>query len=66
MQNSSRRSIYVVTIWQERSASSDGPVVWRFGLEDARTGDKYGFTDLEQLMAFLKTQMADAAGGQSE
>jgi hypothetical protein len=66
VQNSSSRFIYVVTIWQERPASSDAPAVWRVRVEDARTGDKYGFTDLKQLMAFLKAQRAETVSRQSE
>lgn len=57
MPNPNRRSIYVVTIWQERPASSDEPAIWRVSVEDARTGDRHAFADLEQLQAFLKSQM---------
>jgi hypothetical protein len=52
-----RRSIYVVTIWQERPASSDEPAVWRVSVEDARTGERHGFANPQQLQAFLEDQM---------
>jgi len=56
VQDSLQRTIYLLTIWQERPASSDHPAVWRYSLEDARTGERRGFANLEQLQAFLKDQ----------
>ncbi len=55
MWESSKRSIYVLTIWQERPASPDEPAVWRCSLEEARTGEKHAFRSLEELVAFFST-----------
>jgi hypothetical protein len=55
--NPHKRSIYLVTIWQERPASPDEPAVWRVSVEDARTGERRAFADLEQLQTFLESQM---------
>jgi hypothetical protein len=35
--------------------------VWRFGLEDPRTGQRRGFVDLEMLMAALQQDMGEMA-----
>ena len=32
---------------------------WRFNLEDAQTGQKRGFTDLEALVAFLQAELME-------
>ncbi len=57
MQDLLKRSIYLLTIWQERAASSKHAAVWRFSLEDARTGERWGFANLEQILTFLEKQM---------
>jgi hypothetical protein len=54
--NLNRRSIYVVTLWLERPATPDEPAVWRLSVEDARTGEQHGFSDLQQLSDFLREQ----------
>jgi hypothetical protein len=54
--SSHRRSIYLLTMWQERPTSLEAPAVWRFSLEDARTGQRYGFASLEHMLAFLERQ----------
>jgi len=40
-----------------RSQYPDRPTTWRFSLEDAETGQRHGFPDLEALVAFLETEM---------
>jgi hypothetical protein len=57
LSNPIRRFIYVVTLWQERPTSSDKPAIWRFILEDARTGHKRGFGSLEALSAYVRRRM---------
>jgi hypothetical protein len=57
VRDSLKRSIYLLTIWQERSASSGHTAVWRFSLEDARSGERWGFANLEQILAFLEKQI---------
>ena len=54
---------YILTLWQEHSGGANEPPVWRFRLEDPRTGQRRGFADLEALVAVLEEEMAgtDAA-----
>ena len=49
---------YLLTFWEERSRDPSVPVVWRFSLEDPRTGQRHGFPNLEALVAALKQEMA--------
>ncbi len=50
---------YLLTVWEERTHDAKSPVTWRFSLEDARTGRRRGFADLEALVAALEQEMAD-------
>lgn len=42
---------YLVRMWQEHSLAP-----WRLSVHDVQTGEKRTFSDLGQLMAFLKAQ----------
>jgi hypothetical protein len=71
MMNSSSEHLcyraYILRLWQERPVSSDRSAVWRFSVEDPRTGQRRGFGSLEELMAFLRTQMeAEEQGGRGK
>ena len=57
MPNPARRLVYVLTAWEERAASTGRPAVWRFSLEDTHARRRLGFKDLEELTAFLHTQV---------
>lgn len=46
-----RYQAYLLRLWQE---STHTP--WRLSLQNARTGEKHGFADLEALCAFLRDQ----------
>ena len=47
---------YLLRLW----GVQNGEVfVWRASLEDARTGERLGFAELEQLFAFLRQQAND-------
>jgi hypothetical protein len=59
VQKPSRRSVYFLTIWQERPGETDRPAVWRYSLEDVHTGQKRGFGSLEQMLVFLHELMAE-------
>ena len=48
---------YVLTFWEERSRDPSVPVVWRFSLEDPRTGERRGFGSLEALVVALVREM---------
>jgi hypothetical protein len=49
-----RRDIYLLIVWQERPPSLVGPAIWRFSLENVRTGQRHGFCSLERMSAFLE------------
>jgi hypothetical protein len=63
-----KRSLHLLLMWQERPAAPDRPAVWRFSLEDVRTGQRHGFGSLEGLLAFLRAQVEEPEGlhGQEE
>lgn len=50
---------FLLTLWGERSQDVHAPVVWRFRLQDPRTGQQRGFANLEALMVALEQEMAD-------
>ena len=52
-----RYRAFLLTLWEERSQDRDSPQVWRFRLEDPRTGQQRGFASLEALVEALKQEM---------
>ena len=52
-----RYRTFLLTLWEERSQDRDSPQVWRFRLEDPRTGQQRGFASLEALVEALKQEM---------
>lgn len=48
---------YVLTFWEERSRDPDLSVVWRFSLQDPRTGQRRGFASLEELVGFVRAEL---------
>jgi hypothetical protein len=58
-----RYHTYLLRCWQERSAQANETVtVWRFSLEDARTGQRRAFATLEALLNALLGELVDEAG----
>jgi hypothetical protein len=57
---------YLVTFWEERSPDSDRPKVWRFSLEDPRSGCRRGFPDLAALVAALEQELQDRPNGEDQ
>ena len=57
-----RYCVYVLRFWEERSRHPDRPGVWRFSLEDPRTGERRGFASLEAVVAFLRGQVEGNKG----
>jgi hypothetical protein len=55
---------YLLTLWEERGRDSSKPRVWRFRLEDPRTGKQRGFATVEALVAALESEMASASRAQ--
>jgi hypothetical protein len=54
--------IYLLTVWQEQSRGPRESIIWRFRLEDPRTGWQGAFADAESFMDAL---YALAASGES-
>jgi hypothetical protein len=52
---------YLLTFWEERSQDPAAYALWRFSLEDPRTGQRRGFADLETLIAALEREMGEEA-----
>ena len=50
---------YLLTFWEERDHDPATSAVWRFSLEDPRTGERRGFADLEAVMAVLEQEMGE-------
>ncbi len=42
---------YLLRLWQEERNSE---LAWRFSLENAHTGERQGFTELEQVYVYLE------------
>lgn len=66
MATPTRRFVYIVMIWEERPASPGSPAVWRTSVEDAHTGERWGFACLEQAAAFLRHRRDDDARSPSQ
>jgi hypothetical protein len=48
-----RYGAYLLRYWEVRSDRPGRPSSWQFSLEEAGTGERHGFRDLEALVAFL-------------
>jgi len=51
-----RYQSYLLRCWQECDKETDTPI-WRFSLEDPRTGKRLGFTNLLALTKTLETDL---------
>ena len=52
-----RYQSYLLRCWEVRSQQPDRPATWRYSLQDPQTERKHGFADLEELVAFLRTEL---------
>jgi hypothetical protein len=50
---------YLVRLWQARSGRQ---VVWRASAEDAHSGERHAFADLQALCAFLLEETGGLSG----
>lgn len=50
---------YLLRLWAAEASDANG-VAWRAALENPRTGERWGFANLEQLFAFLMDQTETA------
>ncbi len=49
---------FLLTCWQEERAEADSKI-WRFRLEEPRTGEQNGFINLVELMAFIQASLQE-------
>jgi hypothetical protein len=61
-----RYQSYLITTWEERGRDPGAAGVWRFRLEDPRTGQRRAFASLEALLAALERDMVDHRVGGTE
>lgn len=54
-------SAYLLRLWRDSEQSP-----WRASLEDAQSGERHGFADLEQLFSFLRRQAERAPGSDAD
>lgn len=57
LNKSLRYRAYLLRCWEERSQHPAFLPVWRFSLEDPHTGQRYGFANIEALVAFLSAEL---------
>ncbi len=51
--------VYLLRMWRESDVLSPSRGVWRFSLEDPVTHHRYGFADLEAVMAHLREKIEE-------
>jgi hypothetical protein len=49
-----RQLTFVLRIWETRSIPPEPAAIWSASLRDVMTGEKEGFADLDELIAFLQ------------
>lgn len=55
---------FLVRCWLIRPATTDEPPTWRFELREVSADpQKHGFSDLEQLKAFMAAKLTAVAAG---
>lgn len=59
-QDPPRYRTLLLTLWEERNQDPNLPSVWRFRLEDPRTGQRRGFATMETLIEALKEEMSSS------
>lgn len=55
--------IYLLTVWQEQNRGPPERIVWRFRLEDPRSGRLQAFADVATLMAAIQELTVSRQGG---
>lgn len=56
---------FVLTCWQEETAEAI-PKTWRFRLEEPRTGEQHGFTNLEEVMEFVMASLKESDNAEGD
>jgi len=58
-----RYGAYLLRCWEVRSDLPGRPSAWRFSLEQAGTGERRAFGDLQALVAHLEREFGRQAAG---
>lgn len=58
--------IYLLTIWQEQNRGPPERIVWRFRLEDPRSGRQQVFADAATFMAALQVFATEPQGAEKQ
>jgi hypothetical protein len=54
---------YLLRCWREEEAAPEGAPRWRFSMEEVlHERRRWGFTDLESVLAFLQAELAEGSG----
>jgi hypothetical protein len=59
-----RYQFFILGLWQERGNQPGRQAAWRISLEDPRTAQRSGFTNLADLEAFLAAWMVERVSGE--
>ena len=51
---------FLLRCWEERGDAPDAPAIWRFSLQDLRTGERHGFGSAAILLAAIPLMLAEA------
>jgi len=67
MENSSqplilKYQVYVMRLWREKTRSEETSSGWRFSIENPSTGQRRGFSCLEDMVAFLENLTSQNSG----
>jgi hypothetical protein len=57
--------VYILRFWQEPGDGQEQPVTRRFVIEDPKTGQRRGFTELNALVDFLKLDLQAGKSSQT-
>ena len=57
--------IYLLTVWQEQNRGPPESIIWRFRLEDPRTGWRQVFADAASFMAALRALAAGSGSAEN-
>lgn len=55
---------FLIRLWREESAGLDKrPVDWKGEVEHIQTGERWNFSSLDELVAFLRQEAGDGGTG---
>lgn len=55
-----RYRVFLLRLWEERGQPPDSTAIWRLSLEDARTGERIGFPNIQALSDYLSASLGVA------